>query len=74
MGVSFPGKRRYEDVQFNVISVTRGWVGVKVPGTKGSVTLEWPHRERRRTTRAENRECDLRLGRGRDIRSRRCRS
>ena len=30
-GVSFPGKKRYEDVQFNVISVTRGWVGVKFP-------------------------------------------
>ena len=27
-GVSFPGKRRYEGVRFNVISVTRGWVAV----------------------------------------------
>ena len=26
-GVSFPGKKRYEGVWFNVISVTRGWVG-----------------------------------------------
>ena len=26
-GVSFPGKKRYEGVRFNVISVTRGWVG-----------------------------------------------
>ena len=34
MGVSFPGKKRYEGVQFNVISVTRGWVGVKFPGKK----------------------------------------
>ena len=31
-GVTFPGKKRYEDVRFNVISVTRGWVGVKFPG------------------------------------------
>ena len=31
-GVSFHGKKRYEDVRFNVISVTRGWVGVKFPG------------------------------------------
>ena len=41
-GVSFPGKKRYEDVQFNVISITRGWVGVKVPGKKRYVTLECP--------------------------------
>ena len=26
-GVSFPGKKRYEGVRFNVISLTRGWVG-----------------------------------------------
>ena len=33
-GVSnFPGKR-YEGVRFNVISVTRGWVGVQIPGKK----------------------------------------
>ena len=25
----FPGKKRYEGVMFNVISVTRGWVGVQ---------------------------------------------
>ena len=31
-GVSFPKKMRYEGVRFNVISVTRGWVGVKFPG------------------------------------------
>ncbi len=36
------GKNRYEDVWFNVISVTRGWVGVKFPGKKRYVTLEWP--------------------------------
>ena len=42
--VRFSGKKRYEGVQFNVISVTRGWVGVKFPGKKGyiRVTLEWP--------------------------------
>ena len=40
--VSFPGKKRYEGGQFNVISVTRGWVGVKFPGKKRYVTLEWP--------------------------------
>ena len=33
-GVSFHRKKRYEDVRFNVISVTRGWVGVKFPGKK----------------------------------------
>ena len=26
-GVSFSGKKRYEGVRFNVINVTRGWVG-----------------------------------------------
>ena len=40
---SFPGKKRYEGLSFNVISVTRGWVGVKFPGKKCYVTLEWPH-------------------------------
>ena len=40
-GVSFPGKKRYEGVRFNVISVTRGgWV--KFPGKKLYITLEWP--------------------------------
>ena len=33
-GVSFHGKKRYEDVRFNVISITWGWVGVKFPGKK----------------------------------------
>ena len=41
-GVSVPGKKRYEGVWFNIISVTRGWVGVKFPGKKHNVTLEWP--------------------------------
>ena len=41
-GVSFPGKKRYEGVRFNVISVTRRWVGVKFPGKKRYVTLVAP--------------------------------
>ena len=41
-GVIFSGKNRYEGVRFNVISVTRGWVGVQFPGKKRYVTLEWP--------------------------------
>ena len=36
-------KRRYEGVRFDVISVARRWVGVKFPGKKRYVTLEWPH-------------------------------
>ena len=35
-------KKRYECVRFNVISVTRGWVGVQFPEKKRYVTLEWP--------------------------------
>ena len=35
-------KKHYEDIQFNVISVTRGWVGVEFPEKKRYVTLEWP--------------------------------
>ena len=42
-GVKFSGKMRYEGLRFNVISVTRGWVGVQFPGKKRYVTLEWPH-------------------------------
>ena len=39
----FPEKKRYEDVRFNVISITRGWVGVKFPEkVLHTVTLEWP--------------------------------
>ena len=33
-GVSFHGKKRYEDVRFNVISVTRGWVGGQISRKK----------------------------------------
>ena len=29
--VRFSGKKRYEGVMFNVITVTRGWVGVQFP-------------------------------------------
>ena len=29
--------------KFNVIRVTKGWVGVKFAGEKRYVTLEWPH-------------------------------
>ena len=28
-GVWFSGKKRYEGIMFNVIRVTRGWVGVQ---------------------------------------------
>ena len=42
-GVSnLSGQKRYEGVRFNVISVTRGWVGVQFPSKKGYITLEWP--------------------------------
>ena len=40
-GVRFDGKKRYEGVKFNVICVTRGWVGVQFPHKKRYVTLEW---------------------------------
>ena len=30
MGVSFPGKKRYEGVELNIISVMRGWVTLGV--------------------------------------------
>ena len=38
-GVSFHGKKRYEDVRFNVISVTRGWVGGQISRKKVYVTF-----------------------------------
>ena len=41
-GFSFPAKKCYEGVWFNIISVTRGWMGVKFPGKKFYITLEWP--------------------------------
>ena len=42
-GVKFSRKKPYEGVRFNVISVTRGWVGAQFPEKKCYVTLEWPH-------------------------------
>ena len=42
-GVRFPGKKRYDGVRFNVIGITRGWVGGQIPRKKRYVTLEWPH-------------------------------
>ena len=44
MGVILSGKKRYEGVRFNVISVTRGWVGGPISRKKRYVTLEWPLR------------------------------
>ena len=40
-GVNFPGTKSCEGVLFNLISATRGWVGVKFPGKKRYGTLEW---------------------------------
>ena len=39
-GLTFSRKKRYEGVRSNVISVTRGWVGVKFPGKKRYVHLK----------------------------------
>ena len=33
-------KKSFEGERFNVISITRGWVGVNFPEIKGYVTLE----------------------------------
>ena len=41
-GCQISWKKRYEDVRFNVISITRGCVGVRIPGERHYVTLEWP--------------------------------
>ena len=41
-GCQLSRKKRYEGARFNVISVTRGWVGVKYPGKKHCVTIERP--------------------------------
>ena len=37
----FLEKKRYEGVRFNVISITRGLVGVQYPRKERYVTLEW---------------------------------
>ena len=55
-GVIFSGKKRYEDVRFNVISITRGWVGVQFPAKKRYVTFEWPRRSGRREISANGME------------------
>ena len=41
-GCQLSGGKRYEGVRFNVFSITKGRVGVKFPGKKRYVTLEWP--------------------------------
>ena len=41
-GVKFSGKKCYEGVRFNVIGVTRGWVGDQFPEKNCYVTFEWP--------------------------------
>ena len=48
-GVTFSGKKHYEGVMYNVISITRGCVGVQFPGEKRYVTLEWPQPALRNT-------------------------
>ena len=42
-GVSNFKEKCYEGQRFNVISVTRGWVGVQFPRKRCYVTLEWPN-------------------------------
>ena len=41
-GVAYSGKKRYEGVRFNVISVTRGGWGSNFQEKSERVTLEWP--------------------------------
>ena len=41
-GGQLSGKKHYGGVRFNIISVTRGWVGVKFPGKERYLTREWP--------------------------------
>ena len=42
VGCQISWKKLYEDVRINVISVTRGWVGVKLTEKMCYVALEWP--------------------------------
>ena len=35
-------KQHYEDVQFNIISITMRWVGVEFPEKARYITLAWP--------------------------------
>ena len=58
-GVRLYGKKRYEGVRFNVISVTRGWVGVQFPEKKAlrnSWMAPFVHTAIRRVTVDGNRE------------------
>ena len=41
-GAKFSGKKHYEGLRFNVISITMGWVGVQFPEKQRYITLEWP--------------------------------
>ena len=41
-GVNFSGKKSYGGAMFNVISVTRGWVGGPISRKKHYLTLKWP--------------------------------
>ena len=41
-GINLSGKKHYEGVRFNVISVTRGVGGGQISRKKHYVTLEWP--------------------------------
>ena len=52
-GLRFSVKKRYEGVRFNVISITRGWVGVQFPHKKRYVTLEWPKGRKNDCTRQQ---------------------
>ena len=46
-GVQCSGEKRYEGIRFNVIIVTRGWVGVQFPEKKRYITFEWPQADDR---------------------------
>ena len=49
-GVRFPEKKHFKGIRFNVISVTRRWVGVEFPDKKCYVILEWLLRSARSYT------------------------
>ena len=44
-GVRFPRKKHYEDVRFNVISVTWSWLGVKFPEKSVTQHFQGPEAE-----------------------------
>ena len=59
-GVSFPGKKRYDGVRCNVISVTGLWVGVSFLGKKRYVTpLNDPYDKMCIKTDKLNHSCQL---------------